>query len=80
MKPVQIALLALIVVLAGLVVLMATRTREAPPLPNDATHYSFFDAPSCMNCHAPKRLSPRSEDHPLGDDCLRCHERLSEQP
>ena len=66
-------LIALIVLAAAFVVVLALRNREAPPMPNDPNHYTFFDAESCLKCHGPGKLAPQGENHPIGNDCLRCH-------
>jgi mono/diheme cytochrome c family protein len=27
----------------------------------------------CVVCHGPEGGSPRDPNHPIGNDCLRCH-------
>jgi cytochrome c553 len=69
----QIVLAAALGLLALLAVLLAVRTRGAPYLPDDPEHRS--DSAVCMSCHGPDGPAPRSPNHPLGDDCFRCHAR-----
>ena len=69
----QMLLAATLALVALLAVLLAVRTRGAPYLPVDPDHAS--DAAACMSCHGPDGPVPRSANHPLGDDCFRCHAR-----
>jgi len=69
----QAVLLGLLVVAAAAVGWLALRTRQPPLLPGDAAHTESRDAPACLECHGPGGPSPRSQNHPLGDDCRRCH-------
>ena len=73
MSRTQIVLAAALVLLALLAVLLALGTRGAPYLPRDADHAS--ESADCMSCHGPDAPAPRSANHPLGDDCFRCHAR-----
>ena len=75
MKPLQTSLFAVILVVAGFVVFLALRSRQPPVLPADAEHAAFTGAAACLTCHGPAGSSPQSKNHPLGDDCLRCHGR-----
>ena len=75
MKPVQKVSLVVVLLVAALVVLLATRNRQAPILPVDEEHASFADAPTCNECHDPEGMLPKSTNHPIGDDCTRCHGR-----
>ena len=69
----QIVLAAALALVALLAVLLAVRTRGAPYLPGDPEHAS--EAAACMSCHGSDGPAPRSANHPLGDDCFRCHAR-----
>ena len=70
----QIALLAALALVASLVLALALRTRPAPFLPVDDDHASAAATP-CLACHGPGGVFPRTPNHPLGDDCFRCHAR-----
>ena len=65
--------IALIAAAAAFVAWLARSTRQAPLLPADETHSRFESAPACLACHGPDAPVPRSRQHPLGDECLRCH-------
>ena len=69
----QIVLLAVLLLVALAVGWLALRTRQPPLLPTDAAHVEAADAPACLECHGPGGPSPRGPNHPLGDDCRRCH-------
>ena len=71
----QGVLLAILVAVAAAVCWLALRTRQPPVLPADATHAASLGAGpvQCLTCHGPGRPSPRGPNHPLGDDCFRCH-------
>ena len=73
MKPLQILLLVLILLLAGLVLVFALRNRQPPILPADAGHATFVSAESCLSCHGPSGARPQSPNHPVGRECMRCH-------
>ena len=76
MKPVQIALLSGLVLLALLVGYLALRTRQAPLLPADADHGQFVNAESCLGaCHGPDGTSPQGKNHSPRLDCMSCHGR-----
>ena len=66
-------LLALLAATAALVAVLATRTRKPPFLPADPAHAEFTSVSACLVCHGPDGAAPRSKEHPLGNDCLRCH-------
>jgi hypothetical protein len=69
-----IALAAL--VLVGLLILwLGTRNRQPPMLPADADHVDVAQPEGCNACHGPGEIYPRDQNHPLGDDCTRCHGR-----
>jgi len=69
----QLALLSALALVAALVLVLALRTRRPPFLPNDEAHASGTAVEACLSCHGPEGPSPRSQNHPLGRDCLRCH-------
>jgi cytochrome c553 len=73
MKPVQKISLALVVAIAALVIFLATRNRQPPIVPPDEEHASFIDAAACNECHGPEGPIPQSTNHPLGNECMRCH-------
>jgi hypothetical protein len=75
MNRLQSALVAAILLVGALVVVLALRNRQPPVLPADEEHASFPGAEPCLACHGPDGGLPRSQNHPLGDDCLRCHGR-----
>ena len=69
----QRGLLVALAALALVVAFVALRTRKPPFLPADATHQSFESATTCLECHGPDGAVPRSKNHPLGNECMRCH-------
>lgn len=73
MKPAQSVALVAVVLLAALVAFLAFRTRQPPLLPADEDHARFSDVDECLECHGSDGGLPRSENHPIGNDCLRCH-------
>ena len=73
MKPIQRYLLLALALLALLVGYFALRTRQPPLLPRDVIHSPSTRSLQCLNCHGPTGQYPRSKNHPLGDDCFRCH-------
>ena len=52
---------------------LALRNRQAPPMPRDEEHRGFVSGEACAVCHGPDGPLPRSKNHPLGQDCTRCH-------
>jgi len=70
----QIVLASALAVVALLVLALALGTRRAPYLPEDGDH-SPDSVAACMGCHGLEGPLPRSTNHPLGDDCFRCHAR-----
>jgi hypothetical protein len=66
----QIVLLIVLALGAALVLALALRSRQAPFLPADEDHRG---AQPCDECHGPDGVLPRSQNHPLGEDCFRCH-------
>jgi len=75
MKPVQRNLLIVLALLALTVGYFALTTRQAPMLPRDADHAPSARGQGCLDCHGPNGKNPRSKNHPLGEDCFRCHGR-----
>ena len=69
-----IAMLALLTI-AALVGILALRNAQPPMLPQDEDHARFDGADGCLVCHGADGDLPRSPDHPLGDNCTRCHGR-----
>jgi len=72
MKRTQLIALGTVVLFAALVVIMALRTRQAPVLLADEDHV-FVSSETCDSCHSAEGGLPRSLNHPVGKDCLRCH-------
>jgi hypothetical protein len=69
--------IALIVVaaLAACMIYLAVRGRQPPLLPADEDHARFLSAEDCLICHDLNSDSPQGRNHPLGNDCSRCHGR-----
>ncbi|MCP3977787.1 MAG: hypothetical protein GY716_00455 [bacterium] len=59
--------------LATLILVLALRNRQPPPLPQDPAHSGGVSAEQCMACHSAGGVAPRTENHPVGNDCSRCH-------
>lgn len=66
-------LLLLLLLAAAAVGWLALRSRQPPLLPPDAAHAEAAGAPACLECHGPGAPVPRGPNHPLGEDCRRCH-------
>ena len=75
MKTTKTILIGGIVVVAVLVGLLLSRQRQPPFFPPDATHARFINAETCLTCHGPGGSSQRDRNHPLGNECTRCHGR-----
>jgi hypothetical protein len=73
LKRTQLILLAVLALIAGLVAVLATRSRQPPFLPQDSEHRGFVDLRGCVECHGPDGALPRGRNHPIGEDCTRCH-------
>jgi len=73
MKQAQRISFVAVALLAALVAFFAFRTRQPPILPADTEHASFDSAAACDLCHGPQEGAPKSPNHPLGNECLRCH-------
>lgn len=69
----QNLLLLLLLAAAAAVGWLALRSRQPPLLPADAAHGEAASAPACLECHGPGAPFPRGPNHPLGEDCRRCH-------
>ena len=67
----QAILLAILIGAAAGIGWLTLRTRQPPVLPADAVHGA--GGPACLECHGAGGPSPRGPNHPLGDDCFRCH-------
>ncbi|MCH7780878.1 MAG: hypothetical protein IH848_08530 [Acidobacteria bacterium] len=72
MKRVQWIAVGGLVAFAALVLLLMLRNRRAPALPPNATHI-WRGADACLVCHDTNGMRPRTSNHPVGRDCLRCH-------
>lgn len=73
MNRTQILLLVALAVLVGGVGYLAMRNRQPPIMPGDRPHQGFLSADQCLTCHGPQGTSPRGRNHPLGEECTRCH-------
>ena len=71
-KTQRILMTSLVVVLLA-VALLAWRVRQPPVMPADSAHTSFVNPKRCLVCHGPDGESPRTVNHPVGQDCARCH-------
>ncbi|MDH3628006.1 MAG: hypothetical protein OES25_10155 [Acidobacteriota bacterium] len=67
----KILLISLVVGVAGIAFLLR-ELRQPPLLPADADH-RLDTGEACVSCHGPTGSDPRGPNHPLGEDCLRCH-------
>jgi hypothetical protein len=63
---------AVLAVLAGVIVVLMLRNRQAPVLPADPEHV-WRGSEACVACHDADGVLPRSSNHPLGPECLNCH-------
>jgi hypothetical protein len=69
----QLIALVVVALVAAFTIYLAVRGRQPPMLPADEEHTSIVGADDCLICHDPNAASPQAKNHPLGDDCLRCH-------
>jgi hypothetical protein len=60
-------------VAAAFIAWLAWSSRQPPLLPIDDAHASFVSAATCLECHGQGGSVPQSRQHPLGEDCVRCH-------
>ena len=72
MKRVQWIAFGGLVLLAGFVLVLMLRNPRAPALPGNANHV-WREADTCLVCHDTNGMMPRTPNHPVGRDCLRCH-------
>jgi hypothetical protein len=74
MSRTQIIALAVVVLLAGFVVFLSLRSRQAPMLPADENHARIGGSESCGgDCHGPDGVLPLPKNHTVRNDCLDCH-------
>jgi hypothetical protein len=73
MKRKQVVLLLGLAILAAAIAVLAVRNPRPPYVPSDDVHARWDGAAACLECHGVAGPVPRSPNHPLGDDCLRCH-------
>ncbi len=66
-------ILSVIVFAAAFIAWLAWSSRQPPLLPDDDAHATFVGAGTCLECHGPESAVPQSRQHPLGEDCVRCH-------
>jgi len=71
MKRVQWLSLAALAVLALVIAVFFLRNRQPPILPVDDDHL-WRGAEACRECHGPDGI-PQGPNHPVGEDCVRCH-------
>jgi hypothetical protein len=64
--------IAALAVFCVLVAWLALRNRQPPFVPNDEDHVGVPVA-GCETCHGPDGVYFRGRNHPLGNDCTRCH-------
>jgi hypothetical protein len=69
----QWILVAAIVIAGAFVAWLAWSSRQPPLLPDDDVHRDGASGTTCLSCHGDGGPAPRSRNHPLGDDCMRCH-------
>ena len=69
----QLVLLSIIALAAAFIAWLAWASRQPPLLPDDAAHTTFVSAASCLECHGQEGAVSQSRQHPLGEDCVRCH-------
>jgi cytochrome c553 len=71
----QWVILSVVAFAAAFIAWLAWSSRQPPLLPEDDAHASFVGAGACLECHGPEGAVPQSREHPLGEDCVRCHGR-----
>ena len=69
----QWIILSVIAFAAAFVGWLAWSSRQPPMLPTDDAHATFVSASTCLDCHGREGAVPQSQQHPLGEDCIRCH-------
>ncbi len=73
MKRTQWIALGALALLALLVLRISMTSRTPPFLPADADHGPAVPLQRCLDCHSAGGEMPRGPDHPVGNDCSRCH-------
>jgi hypothetical protein len=61
-----------VVALAAIVLVLVLRNPQPAAIPGNADH-NWHGADGCLVCHGLNGRSPRTPNHPVGRDCLRCH-------
>ena len=69
----QRIILSFIAFAAAFIAWLAWSSRQPPLLPDDQTHATFVNATTCLECHGQDGAVPQTRQHPLGEDCVRCH-------
>jgi len=75
MSRTQIILVIALLLIAALILVLVFRNPPIPFLPDDEDHLGRAASPSCLDCHGPDEIYPRGQNHPIGQDCFRCHAR-----
>jgi hypothetical protein len=75
MNRTQIILVVALLLVAALILVLVFRNPRIPFLPEDADHLGAAGSPTCAECHEPDGVYPRGQNHPIGQDCFRCHAR-----
>ena len=71
----QWIILSFIAFAAVFIAWLARSSRQPPLMPDDEAHATFVNAFTCRECHGAEGTVSQSKQHPLGDDCVRCHGR-----
>lgn len=69
----QAILLGVLAAFALLVIALAFRNPQPPRIPTDEPHAAASSTAACLTCHGEGGSSPRDANHPVGNDCSRCH-------
>lgn len=72
MNRTQKVALAVLALVGALVLGLSLRNRQPPFVPQDDLHVGVPLA-ECDTCHGPDGDAFRGRNHPLGNDCTRCH-------
>jgi hypothetical protein len=74
LKKSSLATLVLVALTLGVLFFMFTVGKTRPPIPADEMHLALGgNLRNCLSCHGPGESQARSQNHPLGRDCLQCH-------
>ena len=73
MSRTQIILVVALLLVAALILVLVFRNPPIPFRPDDADHRGGGGSPGCVECHDPDGVYPRGQNHPVGQDCFRCH-------